>query len=243
MYLFQIYHQLSKQKNKGSTVNKPLNEWSEEWKTTYVKHYERFPLLQLPDMSRGQSNELYSVLVDRRSGRSFGNTITKDILSKLLYFSVGETDKEYGDNIGLRVYSSGGGRYPLEFYIIFLKEVEGIPLGVYHYDLEGHGLRKIRNNSINGHTLAEAVGYQIAKNASFAIVFTGTFLRSSSKYGEKSYRFILLEAGGVMQNFSLMARSLSIDSVSIGGLAENVIEPLLDIDGAEESIVHMMLFG
>lgn len=243
MYIFQLYHQLSKQNSKESVDVTSTSSFSGNRKTTYIKKYERFPVLILPPPSADNPALLFDSLVKRRSGRKFGNSVGKQLLSNLLYYSAGETDSHYDDGVGRRVYSSAGARYPLEFYCIFFKQVENIQTGVYHYDIETHGLRKIQNAPVDSSMLAKEAGYTFIENASFVIVFTGSFSRVTDKYGEKAYRFILLEAGSAMQNFSLVAHSLAIDSVSVGSNIEEKLETLLDIDGVEESVVHTMFFG
>lgn len=215
----------------------------EEEETTYIKIYERFPLFPFPEPTTDNAASLFSVITNRRSGRSFGNEINKQLLSNLFYFSIGETDSKTGNEIGRRVYPSAGTCYPLEFYIVVFKDMEDITEGVYHYDIGAHGLRKIRTCKLDSTYIAQKLRYVFIQRATFAVIFTACFIRSSKKYGEKSYKFILLEAGGVMQNFSLVSESLSIDSVSLGLLGEDIFEPLLDIDGSAESIVHLMFFG
>jgi SagB-type dehydrogenase family enzyme len=163
--------------------------------------------------------------------------------STLLFFSIGETNDTFEDGVGQRVYPSAGALYPLEFYVLLFQDIEDLTLGVYHYDIVSHGLRKINNVDLGGEDISRMVGYRFAQKAKFAVIFTACFSRSTSKYGERAYRYILVEAGGVMQNFSLVASSLSIDSSSIGAVADDIVEPLLGIDGSSEAIVHSMFFG
>lgn len=247
MFLFTLYHQLAKQKTSVSKSFSDPETWPDSWKTTYIKLYERFPLMCLPEVTKEMHKDVQSslvhVLTTRKTKRNFDNPITSQVISDLLYYSIGirrdllDTKKEH------RMYPSGGSRYPLEFYLIFFKPIGEISEGVYHYDLEAHGLRKLRNTKIDSKSLSEEIGYLFLEHATCAIIFTASFSRVSEKYKEGAYKLILLEAGGAMQNFSLMSSLLDVDSVSVGALAEYIIEPLLDIDGTEESVVHMMFFG
>ncbi len=243
MYIFQLYHQISKQKALSAKRERPAVVIPDEWKTTYIKFYERFPLIAFPAATNNDKAPLFSTILNRRSGRVFGNTLDKQLLSNLFYFSIGETDNKKGDGIGRRVYPSAGTRYPLEFYVVVFKDIENITQGIYHYDIQAHGLRKIREYVFDSAYVAQKLGYSFVEHATFGVIFTACFTRSSQKYGEKAYKYILLEAGAAMQNFSLVSESLSINSVSLGSLGEDFFEPLLDIDGSEESMVHLMFFG
>ncbi len=242
MFLFNLYHQNSKNKLKNKTEPQHPDAWPEIWKTTYIKTYPRFPVLALSKPSPSDK-KISDILVARRTKRVFDKKISENQLSSLLYYSIGESDKEYGDGRGMRVYSSGGARFPLEFYIFVFKKIENIETGIYHYNITEHGLTLLKKMDFDDEFLQNIVIYDFARTASFAVIFTAVFERSSYKYRERAYRYIMLEAGGVMQNFSLYAEVLGIGALSMGGVIDDFTENLLDIDGTEESIVHGMFFG
>lgn len=247
MFLFTLYHQLAKQKTSVSKSFSDPETWPDSWKTTYIKVYERFPLISLPEVTKeihkDVQSSLIEVLTTRKTKRSFGKSLTPQVISDLLYYSIGVRKDLLDTGEEHRMYPSGGSRYPLEFYLIFFKPVGEISEGVYHYDIESHGLRMLRDTKVDSASLSEEMGYYFLEYASCAIISTASFSRVSEKYKEGAYKLILLEAGGAMQNLSLVSSLLHVDSVNIGALAEHVIEPLLDIDGTEESCVHSMFFG
>jgi SagB-type dehydrogenase family enzyme len=80
-------------------------------------------------------------------------------------------------------------------------------------------------------------------NARGCIVLTATFSRSASKYGERAYKHAFLEAGSVMQNIGLVGEALHIDTMSVGVCADEYLEPLLGIDGTDETALHTIFFG
>ena len=242
MLTFELYHQISKFLLESVTSPIPKETWPKSWKTTYIKTYPRFKNIPLPKPERLQST-LSECLFARTSSRSFTRPASLQGLSSLLYYSVGEKDSEHGEGAGKRMYPSGGARFPLEFYLLAFKPIDTLASGVYHYNIDPHSLTHIKEITFDTELLQKIVMYDFAHTAQFAIITTAVFARSTPKYGERSYRFALLEAGAAMQNFGLCAAHLNIGSVNMGGLIDDTVERLLDIDGASESIVHSIFFG
>lgn len=63
------------------------------------------------------------------------------------------------------------------------------------------------------------------------------------KYGERAYRFILLEVGFLGQTISLLAEALNLGSCMLGGYHDSNIEDFLGIDGQLESIQNSIVIG
>lgn len=242
MELFSLYHQLSKNKREKSIPTPPPSDWPEEWKTVIIKTYPRFACYTLPKPTLPQTS-LSDTLLLRSSNRDFTSDIDIQILSTLLYYSIGKKEKkdEYHDD--RRMYPSAGALYPLEFYVVIFKPIEHLSTGVYHYNLEKHGLVLVKKVVFNEVLLDSFARDGYAKKAAFAVVMTATFGRSVQKYGERAYRFILLEAGGVAQNVTLVATSLGIGSLQMGGLIDETAEEMFGIDGSNESTIHAVFFG
>lgn len=242
MRLSQLYHQSIKEFSDSVKQSTPDSTWPEEWKTTYLKKYERFPKIMLPAPTHLENN-LVNVILSRRSRRVFDKTIHKEDLSNLLYYSVGEIDRTIHDGVGRRVYPSAGTRYPLECYVLVFEAIDDICPGIYHYGVEDHNLSLILDKKIDTVALKTMVGYAFLHTAKCAVLITGIVSRSFPKYKDRAYKYILLEGGIVTQNFSLVAEALLINSVSIGILSDDVVEDILDIDGTDEIFVHSIFFG
>ena len=60
---------------------------------------------------------------------------------------------------------------------------------------------------------------------------------------ERGYRYALLEAGHIAQNFILVAEALGLSTCPYGGSYDKAIEELLHIDGTTESVVYTLLLG
>jgi hypothetical protein len=61
------------------------------------------------------------------------------------------------------------------------------------------------------------------EGGAFLWIVAGEAQRVTAKYGERGYRFLLLEAGHLMQNLCLLSVSLGLATVPLGGGLERVI--------------------
>jgi SagB-type dehydrogenase family enzyme len=161
-------------------------------------------------------------------------------LGALLELSLGET------GTGMRAWPSAGGLYPLETYVATFA-CDGLPSAVHHYDPVRHVLATIaqcppRAELARSIVAAGADGDRWEHTAA-ALILTATFERTQSKYGERGYRFVHLEAGHAAQNVLLTACALGLGAVPIGGFCEDAVGDLLELDPEIESPVYVVLLG
>jgi SagB-type dehydrogenase family enzyme len=79
--------------------------------------------------------------------------------------------------------------------------------------------------------------------SSLIILITAVFERSTIKYGDRGYRFALLEAGHVAQNINLVANALGLGSINLGGYFDRRADDFLGIDGLTHSTIYMAGIG
>jgi SagB-type dehydrogenase family enzyme len=241
MYFFNLFHQNSKHRIKALRELLPREQWPESWKTIFFKTYPRFKTYPLPTPVLPPLS-LSETLTLRESSRVFEKEITLENLSTMLKFALGErSDGEEGRPYR-RMYPSAGARYPLEFYILLFKNIGELIPGVYHFNVAEHGLTHLKPLSITDDFFQSISLEAFTKNAHGALLCTAVSLRSREKYGERSYRFMLLEAGAAMQNVALVATALNLPTVSLGGMIDDSTEELLGVDGTEEFLIHTLLF-
>ena len=65
-------------------------------------------------------------------------------------------------------------------------------------------------------------------------LLVGDRARVERKYGERALRFLLLEAGHLMQNLALVSVSLGLRTVPLGGAFEGAIERRLALPSGDE---------
>jgi SagB-type dehydrogenase family enzyme len=235
-----LFHQSSK--DYASGVQPPFfgpeSQWPPEWTTTYYKRYpglKHIKLLSVPPQA-----DFFELVEHRRSDRDFGKMpMTIENMSTLLKYSCGIVNEATGS----RAQPSGGARYPIEVYTFVFKGSEDLPAGIYHYDVKAHMLDVLLQKQFTNEEIAEIISYDFAQEASCAIIMTGVFNRNQMKYGERGYRYILLEAGHIGQNLYLAAASLGFKCCALGGTRDIAIENMFEIDGIGESVVYGLVLG
>ncbi len=191
------------------------------------------------------SAPLGSLLEQRRTRRQLATRpLSRREIATLLVRAAGnngELETESG-NRPLRAYPSGGGLYPLEIYLLVLEECE-LPAGLYHFDVHGPALSLLAEGSYRDRVIDGFMEDPMLRRAPAVLLVTALFLRSRFKYGERSYRFILLEGGHLMQNLILTGQALGLSVVPIGGFLDRALERILEVDGFEESVIYSAILG
>lgn len=237
--IWRYYHDSSQDKSKGH-IPIPLDDklWPESWKHISYKTYDRLPTVDLPDPNPIDES-LSATLRNRVSSRDFDcSPIALSKLSDMLHASC-----SVKEGTQYRQYPSGGARYPVEVYVINLQNTEEFNEGVYHYDFKKHALNSLWSRTFDKKDLDDMFGYAWAKRASVVIVMTGVFNRTIEKYGERGYRFVLIEAGHIGQNISLSASGLGVKCCALGGVNERYFETLIDVDSQQESVIYSLVLG
>lgn len=207
-----------------------------------VKRHAHLPFTPLPEEELG-SARLADVLRTRRSRRTYGDgAITVGELATLLVAAYGVTGAIPGTAQELRSAPSGGALYPLELYVV-VQRVEGVERGLYHYDPLRHGLERLGDTGSDDSS-GELTPYPalLADSAAFVAV-TAVLWRSRFKYGQRAYRFALLEAGHVAQSLLLAAEALGLAATPVGGFYDTRVDELLGIDGLTEVALYLLPAG
>ncbi len=204
-----------------------------------TKEYPTRPFLPLPKVRKKLwGARLDEVMKQRRSARAAfqGGAITLHELAGLLELSMGfSKDREF------RNYPSAGALYPLEVYAVALA-CDGAARAIYSYQALEHGLREIAPCPEPAALSQWIYGDELLNTAAIALIFTAVFERTQNKYGERGYRFVLIEAGHAAQNVLLAAASMGLAAVPIGGFCEDLIASGLELPKGE-SPVYVVLVG
>lgn len=206
------------------------------------KTYSRFPPTPLPNPQEC-NNSFSKTIQSRESIREYTDKpISLQQTSNLLFWSAGLSGRENGNEIK-RAYPSGGARYPIELYLVVLKEGE-LSRGAYHYDAVLHQL--IRLPMINIDKLEKSVIGKdfFAGKCGMLIVFSFKKSRSVGKYGTIAYKLALIESGAIGQNIYLTAPAVGLGCCALGGGSkiQRNIEELLYCDN-DESVIYRIAVG
>jgi SagB-type dehydrogenase family enzyme len=248
----ELYHENSRQRRHDLEFARRIHlvNNSAELHRVIARTFKRYPgasFVQLPPILPNDSPGFERVAALRRSIRRFsGTALGLDALARLLYFGNGLTGHLDGpsDEIlqPLRAAPSGGALYPVELYAVVMA-VEDLEPGLYHYAVDRHGMELLRPGRFAS-VLSEATSDQATfSHAAVALILTAVFGRSHFKYGERAYRFTLLEAGHVCQNILLAATALELGAVAVGGFVDGEVNDLLDLDGVDEASIYIVAAG
>lgn len=141
-----------------------------------------------------------------------------------------------------RTVPSGGALYPLEV-LVAVRDVGDLPRGVHRYDAWLHALEEQALDDPWA-ALERACPFPgLLTDAACALLLLAVFGRTRFKYGQRGYRFALLEAGHVAQNVVLAAAALDIAALPLGGYFDAQVDAVAGVDGVEESVVYAVVLG
>jgi SagB-type dehydrogenase family enzyme len=210
-----------------------------------VKTYADYPKVTLPREFPASRQGFDDVLQNRTTARQFSaGTIGLEALAKVLYMSYGISRDNVGTHFPrpFRVIPSGGGLYPLELYV-YASHVEGLDPGLYHYDMEDQSLDVLPQTNDANEIAQFLIQSELALSSAAILFVSAVFFRSIFKYGDRGYRFILLEAGHLAQNANLTAQEMGLATTNIGGYSDRDVDRYLGFDGLNESTIYILLLG
>lgn len=183
-----------------------------------VRSYPGYPRWPLPRSRPRLWPALDRVLLQRRCARRLGTALpTADVLGRLLHFSHGVTGEGQRGPV-----PSAGSLQGLELYLVVF-ESAWLPAGLYHYGRAGHVLAQIAPAAPRAAWLTFVPALGLVEGGAVLWIVVGDAQRVQAKYGERGLRFLLLEAGHLMQNLCLLSASLGLSTVPLGGYLEQEI--------------------
>jgi len=143
-----------------------------------------------------------------------GKSIPLQAVSNVLHYACGPTMKLPWGAAGytFRAAPSAGALYPYEVYV-GAENVEGIDKGIYLFRQESCAIEQVSSELKRVEMLAEALF--IDDMPSFFVIITGLVFRSAEKYGDRGYRYALLDCGHLLLNLSWTARMMGFDGTHI----------------------------
>lgn len=196
--------------------------------------------VQLPPPDYKGRMSLEEAIYKRQSIRSYSSKpISLNQLSQLLWATGGVTAD--GITGPTYAYPSAGGIYPLEIYVV-VGTVNGIKPGIYRYNSPSHSLElKIQGDKRN--LLSRACYYQkMMINAPITIILTARISATTSRYGQRGYQYIFLDAGHCAENICLQATALGLGTVPVGAFSESAVNKLLKLS-KEYTTVYILPVG
>ncbi|MGB9890366.1 MAG: SagB family peptide dehydrogenase [Anaerolineae bacterium] len=203
-----------------------------------VKTYAQAPRIPLP-VPHPPGVDVWHVIAARRSHRAYlPGPLPLEGLSALLHAAQGITEPRWG----FRAAPSAGALYPIETYIA-VHAVAGLEPGLYHYAVADHALEQLRTGDLRTSLVIAGVGQEMLRTAQVCFILTAVFQRTRWRYRERTYRYVLLEAGHIGQNIYLAATGLGLGACAVGAFLDDRVNDLLGVDGSEEAALYLLTVG
>lgn len=231
----QYYHQWSK--TETAQILSAIQNWGEQ--PPRYKTYPQAKQFELPKPETTSTLDLVTAIETRRSQRNYADTpLALTDLSQLLHLAQGITQS----SPELRTVPSAGALYPLELYAV-VHQVEGLPPGIYHHGIQGHRLEQLKTGDLRVELFKIGLGQEFLGKANVVFIISALFQRTTWKYHERTYRYILMEAGHLGQNLYLSATALGLGACAVGAFFDNALNQLLELDGQQEAALYIITVG
>jgi SagB-type dehydrogenase family enzyme len=135
-------------------------------------------------------------------------------LATWLYLADGITiEKGVGSRkFSLRSCPSSGALFPFEVYVAAFA-VEGLEPGLYHFGVREFALRKLRDGATALSFLKRGrPDLEYLKTVPAALLVSTNYWRSAWRYRQRAYRYVLQDAGHLVQNLVVVGSGLGIQT-------------------------------
>jgi SagB-type dehydrogenase family enzyme len=204
--------------------------------------------ITLPKVVPLATTGIEQVITCRVTSRQFNPNAVMPLetLSRLLAFSSGFTaraDLTAGGAFPFhRAAPSAGATYPLEIYIVALR-VSGLVPGVYHYAIADHAVELLRYGAHSTSLARWTLHQPYVSDSNVVFIIAGFTARIYPRYGERGYRYMLLEAGHISQNLNLLATAHGLGTLCIGGFVDTAISRLIGLNEITEIPLYLTAIG
>lgn len=214
-------------------------DWSTKPKV--YKCYSDRKKIDIPVPEQIETLNFDETVRNRRSIRSFSDkSLSLEQLGYLLWSTTGIQRVESGYDF--RNAPSAGALYPIETYF-FAKNVKGLDMGLYHYNVKSHILEELNIGDFSIYLTRACLGQEMLASAQVVFIWSAIFGRSKWKYKQRAYRYVYLDCGHIAQNLALCASSLGLGSCQVGAFYDDEINNMVGLDGKEESAIYLSVVG
>jgi SagB-type dehydrogenase family enzyme len=229
----------------------PSAQFSDPELLAMTKGYKNYPHvtkieLPTPKEMMGDARTFNDVVTSRKSVKNFGEEpLSLPELSKILWLSYGTTGKVDEHGVGnrlQRVVPSAGGLYPAEVYL-GVRNVKGLDQGIYHYNVPNHDLELLKSGDPTELLSEVCCSQPYVPKTGVVLLISAVLARTKSKYGERGYRYALLDIGHLGQNIYLTCTALELAVMTTCGFFDDLGNELLKLDGLDETLMYVAFIG
>ncbi len=206
--------------------------------------YKKYPSakhIDLPYSWKLHEARIVPLIQKRRSLRKYGTgNLGLEELSFLLWAAQGVTAK--AGNMLFRTTPSAGALYPIETYFS-VHNVKDLESGLYHFDVEKFMLNVLIDSYVGDQVSKACLNQGFVAKSAVTFIWTATYRRSMSKYGDRGLRYIFLEAGHICQNVLTAAEALNCGGCPVAAFFDDEINEILGVDDDRETAIYVLSIG
>lgn len=162
--------------------------------------------------------------------------LTLKELSYLLWCTQGI--KMVMNNKVYRNNPSAGGRGSIETFL-YIRKVEGLEEGLYLFLPFEHKLALISNEENLSDEITKCFSTtKVVKESAVLFLWATLYNRVANVFGERSYRYVHLDAGHICQNLYFAAQTMKIKTCPLGAFKDDEINKILKLDGNNQFLVY-----
>jgi SagB-type dehydrogenase family enzyme len=174
------------------------------------------------------NDELPETIIRRRSSRNLnGDAISIDDFSAMIYAGA-ESGPLLTQNL-------------IETYFLVHNVEELIP-GIYRFFPKQEEVRLIQAGDFKKESGQFCLGQELGSNASVVVIYTSHLPRAVTRFGNRAYRYLHLDAGHMGHRINLCAVKRSLGVSGIGGFFDDMINKQLGLP-AEYATLYITCIG
>ncbi len=188
------------------------------------KTYPGAAVLPLPQVADDSDESLWEVAAGR--ARPAAGPLGLQQVARILARSCTLTARRRfsGGTFDYRSVASAGALYPTELYLA-ASAVESLAAGVYHFGLERRCLTPLRVGPV-----AAATGVESGPRPALSFFVSVIFYRSAWKYRQRALRYVLLDAGHLLENLLLALKACGLNGHLSYDFDDRQVAGLLGLD-------------
>lgn len=173
---------------------------------------------------------LARTMLARRSERVFGaRPLTARELGSVLFALSGTAE-------GRRVNASAGGLYPVEAFAYLFRAEGALDRRLVYYDADTHALTEL-GAVPSWESAREPLGMRDEAEPAAVIVLAAIAARTTTRYGERGGRFVLLEIGQALQSLALRVAQEGLRGYAVGGVYDDDVKRQLGLERTSVQVV------
>ncbi len=187
--------------------------------------YKEYTALKTVSLDRGipMPDGKISRIIEKPLMKDAPGSLSLEKLCQIFALAYPLTSKSHypGGEFLHRSVPSAGGLYPCELYMSN-HSVSGLDDGLYHYAVGRHAIEQLREGNF------------LERDLLLTFFVTAIFFRSAWKYRDRSYRYLMLDTGHLVENLGLTLKAVGLSFELCYDFDDQKVNHLLGLDTRKE---------